>query len=283
MKPLRTIRYWTWVLLSNEIPLLKGIASAILLKIIGGELRKHSVERLVVYDIGARWGIWKPFLNLPLPLYKVGFEPDTQEAARLEASRAFDRVCPVGLSGENGSRTLYFANDPGSSSIYGPDLAEIRKHCDTRIFEVQREIPIETITLQSAIERWKLPPPDFIKADVEGAELEIFRSDVEAVGNCAGVFVETRLRSFYRGEPNFGDYSDFFFKKNFSTIAFRPVGSFGGAIMLVDVGFAKNCRQTTDPATLLKTAAFAAVLGNNRYALSCLQQARKSGGAATRQ
>lgn len=276
MNPLRTLRYWVWCYASRERFLLKGIVQWILLRIIGRELCKCGVKRLVVYDIGARWGIWKPFLKLPLPLFKVGFEPEEEEAVRLQKSGVFDRVCPVGLSGKNGTRVLYFAKDPGSSSIYGPNLQEISKHCGTEIFQVQKEIPVETVTLEAAIEKWELPAPDFIKADVEGAELEILRAGGSRLGQCSGFFVETRLRPFYNGEAVFGDYCDFFYSRGLSNIAFNPVGSFGGAIMLVDAAFAANCRLAVDPVRILKAAAFGAAIGNTQFAMTCLRSLKIS-------
>src|SRR6266481_5524997 len=97
-------------------------------------LRKEGVQRLVCYDIGARWGIWPKFSELPLPIFKVGFEADPVEAEELRKSGIFDAIVPFALSGKAGKKTLYLARQAGCSSIYGPDLELISEHCDIRDF-----------------------------------------------------------------------------------------------------------------------------------------------------
>src|ERR1041385_2410690 len=81
----------------------------------GRLLRNAGVERLVCYDIGARWGIWRQFELLPLPICRVGVEPEPEEAERLKKSDAFDAVVPAGLSAEGGTKTLHLARARGSS------------------------------------------------------------------------------------------------------------------------------------------------------------------------
>jgi FkbM family methyltransferase len=235
-------------------------------------LRKEGVEHLVCYDIGARWGIWERFHRLPLPIFKVGFEADPEEAERLLKSKAFDVVIPSALSAGGGRKTLHLARDPGSSSIYGPDLALIAQHCDPRNFAVVREILLETITLQSAVDTFKIPAPDFIKLDVEGAELEILKGAGDLLDNCSGVFFEARLAAFYHGEPLFGVVASELLRRGFSLASFEPVGNFQGAIMLVDAGACRNLHLENRRQYLLKTAAFALLADNFEFALACLRK-----------
>jgi FkbM family methyltransferase len=243
-----------------------------LLKVTCRLLRKEGVKRLVCYDIGARWGIWSRFRRLPLPIFKVGFEADPEEAARLLKSQAFDAVIPAALSANGGRKTLYLAQDPGSSSIYEPDVRIIAQHCETENFTIVREIPLETITLQQAINTFKIPAPDFIKLDVEGAELEILKGAGKILDDCSGIFFEARLAPFYRGEPLFGGVSAALLQRGFSLTSFEPGGSFQGAIMLMDVSACRNPRLENRRQYLLKSAAFALLVNNFEFALACLRK-----------
>ncbi|MDB6109533.1 MAG: methyltransferase, FkbM family [Pedosphaera sp.] len=241
-----------------------------LLRSTGRLLRKEGVHRLVCYDIGARWGLWSRFHLLPLPIYKVGFEADPLEAERLVKTGVFDSVVPYALSAEGGKRTLYLARDQGSSSVFGPDLQLIAQHCEPDNWTVVGEIPLETITLGKATEAFKIPPPDYLKLDVEGAELEILTGGKSLLGNCSGIFFEARLAPFYPGEGLFGDVCTLLLQHGFSVTSFEPVGSYEGAIMLVDASACRNLRLESSRQKLLKSAAFALLVDNFEFALSSL-------------
>jgi FkbM family methyltransferase len=238
----------------------------------GRLLRKEGVNQLVCYDIGARWGVWPRFAKLPLPIFSVGFEADKEEAEQLKKSRLFNQVVPTALSGKGGIKTLYIGHEPGCSSIYGPDLDLIPQHCcSPQLFRVVRTVQLDTVPLKQAINDFHLPPPDFIKLDVEGAELEILEGAENVLDDCAGVFFEARLAPFYRGEALFGPVASALLKRGFSITSFEPVGAFEGAIMLVDVGACRNLYLEKRRVQLLKSAAFALINENFEFALACLR------------
>jgi FkbM family methyltransferase len=216
--------------------------------------------------------MWPRFADLPLPVLRVGFEADAAEAQRLQQSGVFDIVVPAALSARAGKRTLYLARDPGSSSILGPNLQEIERHCEPINAVVVREVEVDTITLEHAIERFDLPLPDFIKLDIEGAEFEVLSGGDRALEHCAGIFFEARFAEFYRGETLLGGLCTKLLARDFSITSFEPIGSFNGAIMLVDVSACRNLRLENRRPWLLKCAAFALVVGNFEYAIACLRK-----------
>src|SRR5262249_20228404 len=50
-----------------------------------------------------------------------------------------------------------------------------------------------------------LNPPDLIKIDVQGAELDVLRGGQATLARCSVIIVETSLLKFNRGGPLFGD------------------------------------------------------------------------------
>ncbi len=262
-----TARYLTW----NPPPLIRSIWQRWLLRSIGRLLRKEGITELVCYDIGARWGIWDRYHKLPLPIVKIGFEPDPDEARQLAESKAFDHVAPVALSGRGGPRTLFVAQNPACSSICGPDMSVIQKHCRTENYTVVREVPIETVTLPQAIQNFKLPAPDFIKIDVEGAELEILDSARDILKNCSGIFFEARLAPLYLSGSVFGDMTNFLLDQGFAITSFEPIGTHAGSIMVTDTSACRNPRTETRRQMLLKAAAFALLVENFEFAVNCLR------------
>jgi FkbM family methyltransferase len=251
---------------------IRGLWQRCLLASTGRLLRKEGVERLVCYDIGARWGIWRPFRKLPMPILKVGFEPDPAEAKRLAESGAFDRVAPVALSGKGGTRTLFVAREPACSSICGPDMDVIRQHSGSEIFTTVRQVPLETITLQQAIEKFDLPNPDFIKIDVEGAELEILTGAQDIIRDCSGILFESSLAPLYLNGSLFGDVATHLLRQGFSITSFDPIGSHGGTHMVIDASACRNPKIENRRQYLLKTAAFALLVENFEFALNCLRR-----------
>ena len=113
----------------------------------------------VLYDVGARWGISPPYDQLEsIPGFcSVGFEADAAEAERLESAKLFTRVVPIGLGDKNEMRSLLIARDPGSSSLFEPDMNEIGRHTGSTQFETIKAIPILLTTMDSAVNEFKLP------------------------------------------------------------------------------------------------------------------------------
>lgn len=143
------------------------------------EIRERRfVERflkkgMTVFDIGAHHG----FYTL-LASKKVGneglviaFEPSPRERKRLVLHVKLNccrnvTVEPFALSGVSGKSKMYIVQgrDTGCNSLHMPIVNEQVK-----------EIEVDSTTLDNYIERNNISTIDFIKLDVEGAELEILK------------------------------------------------------------------------------------------------------------
>ena len=106
----------------------------------------------------------------------VGFEPNAAELAALRAMQAPRRHYLPDCLGKGGPGILHITRYPGCSSLYHPNVELIELfHAIGAAdisgnFFVLRQEPVQTRRLDDVSE---CPPPDYLKLDVQGAELDV--------------------------------------------------------------------------------------------------------------
>jgi FkbM family methyltransferase len=161
-----------------------------------------------VVDIGAN-----PLNSDGAPPYKplhdkqlctiTGFEPQPGGLAALNARKGpFETYLPYAI-GDGAPGTLKVCAARGMSSLLSPDprmLGIFPNFLDYgRVIE---EIPVETRTLDSIAEIAAL---DFLKIDVQGAELSVFRGGSARLAQAVAVQAEVSFMPLYHNQPLFGD------------------------------------------------------------------------------
>jgi FkbM family methyltransferase len=130
----------------------------------------------VVYDIGANIGLYTT-LFAGLGCKVVAFEPNIQLLRTLRITVAHLRnvmISPVALSDTKGRAMLYVPNDHTMGSLADYTSAEELGQWKAEIGLTRSEtVECETETLDNFVDSGA-PSPDFIKCDVEGAELKVF-------------------------------------------------------------------------------------------------------------
>jgi FkbM family methyltransferase len=222
----------------------------------------------ILYDIGARFGASPPYDRLRvIPSFRtVGFEADSVEAEKLRTSKIFDYMCSVALGARHEKRVLHIAKDPGSSSLFPPDQSEIARHTTWRLFETVRQIEVSVEPLDQVIEKNKLPMPDYIKIDCEGAEGEIFTGAQKALNHSCGLTFEARFRQFYKGGSTFSELIDQMFDANFVCLRQDPIGSFFGSLMMFDVVMVRHPDTIRDRRQFILCLLFCLLHGKWLYA-----------------
>jgi FkbM family methyltransferase len=122
----------------------------------------------VAFDVGANFGQHCPLLaQLVGPRGRlVAFEPNSSSRRalfRTVSQRGNGRLLHYALSDEVGRRPFFLPADRTMASLrnWTGDRAKV--------------ITCQLVPLDALVDRGEVPRPDFIKCDVEGAELRVFR------------------------------------------------------------------------------------------------------------
>lgn len=165
------------------------------------ELGAFAAAPLVVVDVGARGGVesfWQAFGD---GIRIIAFEPDVQECERLQSQAApGTRYLPLALAAESGRRALHVARFSAASSFYPNDPTWCARFDVGDSLTVQSQIEVETTTLREALSG---QPADFLKLDVEGAELDVLRG--AELGSVLGLVAEVRFTDRMSHCPTFAE------------------------------------------------------------------------------
>lgn len=133
----------------------------------------------------------------------VGFEPNPAECEKLnQAARANCRFLPHAL-GDGGTHTLHIGTEPMTSSLFPPDPDIMQRfHSLWELCEPVREETIQTMRLDDVTDAH---PADFIKLDVQGAELLVLEGAVDTMAEVLAVQTEVNFLPIYKGQALFAD------------------------------------------------------------------------------
>ena len=179
---------------------------------LAGRVAALLPRRLCYWDVGGRWGLAEPWAWFDEALRVVAFEPDAEEYRRLlAAGKPKDVILNRAVWRESGRVPFHLARARGCSSIYEPNREFLEKFADARRYDVEKTVEVETGTIDAlAAGEAELADLDFLKIDVQGAELDVLRGgEAFLAGNALGIEVEVEFQPLYRGQPLFSDVDKF--------------------------------------------------------------------------
>jgi FkbM family methyltransferase len=176
------------------------------------------MKKINFMDVGARWGIGWPFSDLShSELSIMLIEPDPEEAILLEdfyKRKNFEaKVFQTALWSRTDSLVLNLTRSPGCSSVFNPNMSMLNMFPESDRFSISKKIDIKTDTIDNLYLSGKIQQIDFLKIDVQGAELEILNGGKSFLkDNLIGIEVEVEFLEIYKGQPLFSEI-DFFIRK----------------------------------------------------------------------
>jgi FkbM family methyltransferase len=189
-------------------------------------LMSTGVQIDTVYDIGAHRGRWTESVRPTLPGARfVLFEANDVHALELAATG--EPYFIATLSSEERAVDFYGTGGPGDSYF-----REATAH-----YQGVSATTVQATTLDRLIERHDLPLPDLIKADVQGAELDVLAGGPNALANAQLVLLECPITAYNEGAPNIDEYFRFMADRAFTPVAFLDPTWHEGEMVQVDVLF----------------------------------------------
>ena len=168
---------------------------------------------LELFDIGSRGGLLSDFLPVAPYTNAIGFEPDTIECNRLnnaanlkDNSWKTEKHFPVALGEKNDQVTLHLCQQLGCSSTLQPNEPLLKEFGRNQDFQILNDVTMPITSLNEFCREQRIADADFLKVDVQGAELSILKGGSQAVEEwLLGIRVEVEFAPLYLNQPQFSE------------------------------------------------------------------------------
>ena len=164
-------------------------------------------RNLIHCDVGARWGIGDPWKSFRAILECIRFEPDKQEYESLMKNKsANDMIYQYALYRESRDISFHLTKSRGCSSLYKPNYDFLGKYPDSERFEIDDITAVTATSLDILHRDGVFSNMDFVKIDVQGAELDILKGGEAFLRkHILGIEIEVEFQSLYKEQPLFSD------------------------------------------------------------------------------
>lgn len=184
----------------------------------------RACPRIDIVDVGAMWLDHEalPYHNLlKADTHVVGFEPDRAECDKLNLmKRRNQRFLPYFI-GDGAVRTFHACNRTETGSLYEPDLPLVSRFHDlAEIMTLAGTSPVQTRRLDDLPD---VAGMDYLKVDVQGAELDVLKGAVSRLKTCLVVHAEVEFVPIYKDQPLFADVDAFLRSHGFLVHSLGPM------------------------------------------------------------
>lgn len=203
-------------------------------------LKQDNSISFTILEIGAA-----PLEGEPEPFYQLldsfpgsqilAFEVDSNLCEKLNAaSRSDIKYFPAALGSTEEIRPFYETRHPMCCSLYEPNERLISLYNNFEVAYLKSVGSVKTISLDFFSTENNIGSVDFIKIDIQGAELDVFQGGRNVLNQIVAMVCEVEFIPHYINQPLFGDVCAFLSKEDIMFHKFLGVS--GRALSPIIVG-----------------------------------------------
>jgi len=100
------------------------------------------------------------------------------------------------------------------SSLYQPNEDLLKVYQNLEVAMLKSVDSIETVSMDFFCDKNGIDDIDFIKIDIQGAELDVFRGGTKTLEKVTAIVSEVEFVPLYKDQPLFGDVCEFLDRQN---------------------------------------------------------------------
>ena len=248
---------------------------------------KFEIIEVGAHPYGGKEELFYRLLDF-FPNSKVNaFEIDETECQKLnKLSKNGVQFFPYALGYKEEVRKFYETNHPMCSSLYEPDIELLKLYHNLEVAYLKNISEIKTVSIDKFMETEKIKTVDFIKIDIQGAELDVFKGANKCLENILSIVSEVEFIQIYKNQPLFGDVCSFLNRKDIMFHKFLGLAGRSLKPIIInneknypiqhiwsDAVFIKNSFKIPylDNSQLLKLSVFSYLYGSPDLTVFCLQ------------
>ncbi len=146
----------------------------------------------------------------------IAFEIDEKLCADLNGKAIPGlKYFPVALGRKQEHRALYETSHPMCTSLFKPNEELMRLYHNLDVAMLKSVGQIDTVSLDHFTREHEIAGVDFIKIDIQGAELDVFKGGIHTLEQVVAIVSEVEFIPLYIDQPLFGDVCSYLTDRGF--------------------------------------------------------------------